>query len=184
MPESKNKKHTEGDPDIASETITDTEPETDTKNASENENAENPEAASEIEDAEDAKATSKDSDPEDTEEEAAKSKHPDEELEVLSDLWDLAVRAPNLSPDLVRQMTPFAKFRKMPARGQEIIREALDLDGDFREKVLEEWQKNSAEFENEHIAAMALLWLSRPSSVARRSRPLRDDAQQDANPHG
>ena len=162
MPESKNKKHTEGDPDIASEAITDTEPETDTKNASENENAENPEAASEIEDAEDAKATSKDSDPEDTEEEAAKSKHPDEELEVLSDLWDLAVRAPNLSPDLVRQMTPFAKFRKMPARGQEIIREALDLDGDFREKVLEEWQKNSAEFENEHIAAMALLWLSRP----------------------
>ena len=145
MPESENKKHTEGDPDTASEAITDTKPETDTKNASENENAENAEATSEIEDAEDAK-----------------SKHPDEELEVLSDLWDMAVRAPNLSPDLVRHMTPFAKFRKMPARGQEILREALDLDGDFREKVLEEWQKNSAEFDNEHIAAMALLWLSRP----------------------
>ena len=145
MPESENKKHTEGDPDTASEAITDTKPEPDTKNASENQNAENPEATSEIEDAEDAK-----------------SKHPDEELEVLSDLWDMAVRAPNLSPDLVRHMTPFAKFRKMPARGQEILREALDLDGDFREKVLEEWQKNSAEFENEHIAAMALLWLSRP----------------------
>ena len=145
MPESENKQHTEGDPDTASEAITDTKSETDKKNASENQNAENAEATSEIEDAEDAK-----------------SKHPDEELEVLSDLWDMAVRAPNLSPDLVRHMTPFAKFRKMPSRGQEILREALDLDGDFREKVLEEWQKNSAEFENEHIAAMALLWLSRP----------------------
>lgn len=180
MPESENKQHTEGDPDTASEAITDTESETDTKNASENENAEDTKAASksedteepkdtsESEDADDAKdaseseAASKDGDTEDPDEEAAKSKHPDEELEVLSDLWDMAVRAPNLSPDLIRHMTPFAKFRKMPARGQEILREALDLDGDFREKVLEEWQKNSAEFENEHIAAMALLWLSRP----------------------
>ena len=180
MPESENKQHTEGDPDTASEAITDTESETDTKNASENENAEDTKAASksedteepkdtsESEDADDAKdaseseAASKDGDTEDPDEEAAKSKHPDEELEVLSDLWDMAVRAPNLSPDLIRHMTPFAKFRKMPARGQEILREALDLDGDFREKVLEEWQKNSAEFEDEHIAAMALLWLSRP----------------------
>ena len=149
MPESKNKQHTEGDPDTAPDTITATKPETDKKTASESEDAENTEAASENEDTEDA-------------EEDAKSKYPDEELEVLSDLWDLAVRAPNLSPDLVRQMTPFAKFRKMPARGQEILREALDQDGDFREKVLEEWQKNSAEFENEQIAAMALLWLGRP----------------------
>ena len=159
MPESENKQHIEGDSDTASGTITATVPETeDTEDASESEDAESPEAASETED---PKADSDSEEDSDTEEDA-KSKYPDEELEVLSDLWDLAVRVPNLSPDVIRHMTPFAKFRKMPARGQEILREALEQDGEFREKVLEEWQKNSAEFENEQIAAMALLWLGRP----------------------
>ena len=153
MPESENKEHTEGE--IVSDAVNAADPDTDTDTDSETEPDDD--IATDTSSTSESDETAKDA-----EEEAPKSKYPDEELEVLADLWDLAVRTPNLSPDVIRHMTPFARFRKMPARGQEIIREALELDGDFREKVLEEWQKNSAEFENEHIAAMALLWLSRP----------------------
>lgn len=117
----------------------------------------------ESENKEHTEETSEELEKEDSEqEESAHTQYPAEELEVLADLWNFAVRIPSLPPDVIRHMTPFARFRKMPARGQKILREALELDESFREKVLEEWQKNPAEFESEHTAAIAVLWLSRP----------------------
>ena len=118
---------------------------------------------SESENKEHTEETSEELEKEDSEqEESAHTKYPAEELEVLADLWDAAIRVPSLPPDVIRHLTPFAKFRKIPARGREILREALELDKSFREKVLEEWQKNPPKCENEHAAAIAELWLSRP----------------------
>ena len=147
-------------------TSTDSDPETDNEDTAENQDSsENlelgtpAESSAETEDEEHEKEEGESAYQEDSED--SHSKHPDEELEVLSDLWDAAMRVP-LPPDVARHMTPFAKFRKMPAPGQKILREALDLDADFREKLLEDWQENPVKFADEQTAVMAVMWLSRP----------------------
>lgn len=93
--------------------------------------------------------------------EAEPTKYPVEELEVLADLWSFSCRVV-LPPDVARHMAPFAKFRKIPAQAQKILRDALEMDTEFRNAVLEEWQKDPPRFEMEHTAEMAELWLTRP----------------------
>ena len=94
-------------------------------------------------------------------EESAQTRYPAEELKILADLWSFSCSV-TLPPDVARHMAPFAKFRSIPARAQKILREALELDSDFRKAVLEEWQKNTPKFEKEYAAEMAEIWLRRP----------------------
>lgn len=98
---------------------------------------------------------------EDEEVEAKPTKYPAEELEILAELWSFSLRV-TLPPDVARNMAPYAKFRKIPKRAQKIIREALETNRELREAVLEEWQKNPAKTESEHLPAMIEMWLARP----------------------
>ena len=89
------------------------------------------------------------------------TKYPTEELEILADLWNFSCRV-TLPPDVIRHVAPFAKFRKMPERGQRILRDALETDSEFRKAVLEEWQKDPLKLESEHLPAIIEMWLERP----------------------
>lgn len=113
------------------------------------------------EEAEEVKEGESSEDADAASEESVPTKYPAEELEILAELWKFSCRV-SLPPDVIRHVAPFAKFRKMPARGQRILRDALETDSEFRKAVLEEWQKDPLKLESEHLPAMIEMWLARP----------------------